>query len=563
MQPETDYEDGPTQSEAYASEASGSDNSNIIGIVYGDVGTNDLKCSVAAPLEKGEYVRIPHAISKNILGQIDRMERKTDLSLEKAVLMSKGEVMDIEEKVLATVKVIGYRDEQGLLQTPKVPFKAGTPIMHANDELIKDVIGIKDNQKTGAYIGLLNGHDVQIRLDINAMVQKHVSVLAKTGGGKSYVVGVIIEELLKHNVTVLVIDPHGEYSSLEDASKKSEFMDKFDVTPKGYKDKIIEFSPNTTINKGARPLKFTLSNMEARDILALTNIKNMRQALTTLKRTIEVLRANKPSYSLKDLIKVMEAEEDASNATLTQELQYLDDINIFAERGTKIDELLHKGNTTILNLRGTPPDIQQLIVNRVATSLFEMRKINAIPPMLMVVEEAHNYCPQQGIAASSKTMRTIASEGRKFGLGMVIITQRAAKVDKNVLSQCNTQIVLKITNPQRLKSGNRFYGGPHTRHGGRHPAVTRRHSHSHRRRRFRAAMGENKATGDQARGRICEGYRGRLTVLTKYVKFFEIDIVLPWKYSPTFSGYTYLLGTSCGETKPCFLLCCLMRAFCS
>ena len=105
-----------------------------------------------------------------------------------------------------------------------------------------------------------------------------------------------------------------------------------------------------------------------------------------------------------------------------------------------------------MNLRGTPPDIQELIVNRVATSLFEMRKINAIPPMLMVVEEAHNYCPQQGTSAASKIMRTIASEGRKFGLGMIIITQRAAKVDKNVLSQCNTQVILKITNPNDLKA---------------------------------------------------------------------------------------------------------------
>ena len=47
--------------------------------------------------------------------------------------------------------------------------------------------------------------------------------------------------------------------------------------------------------------------------------------------------------------------------------------------------------------------------------------------------------------------RTIASEGRKFGLGILIVTQRAAKVDKNVLSQCNTQIILKVTNPNDLK----------------------------------------------------------------------------------------------------------------
>lgn len=425
---------------------------DVVGIVYGDVGTSELKCSVTAPLEKGEYVRIKHQTCGDVLGQVDKMERKTDLSLDRAIQMSEGEQMDILEKVLAMVNVIGYRDERGLLQTPKVPFKAGTPITRAEDSLITEVIGIKHNEKTGAYIGMLTGHDVPIELDINEMVQKHVSVLAKTGGGKSYMTGVIVEELLKHDVTVLVVDPHGEYNSLRDSGESSDYAQQFGVSPRGYSDKIIEFSPDVKINKSAQPLRFTLSNLDARDILALTNIKNMRQALTSLKKVIEILRANKPTYSLSDLIRAIEAQEDSKNDNLVHELQYLDEIDIFSDRGTKLDELIQKGKTTILNLRGSPPDIAQLIVNRIMTSLFEMRKINAIPPMLIVTEEAHNYCPQQGSTAASKIMRTIASEGRKFGLGLVIITQRAAKVDKNVLSQCNTQVILKITNPNDLKA---------------------------------------------------------------------------------------------------------------
>jgi len=111
-----------------------------------------------------------------------------------------------------------------------------------------------------------------------------------------------------------------------------------------------------------------------------------------------------------------------------------------------------KGRTTIIDLKGTPPDIQELIVNRLCTALFELRKVNKLPPMMLVVEEAHNFCPQVGQVASSKVFRTIASEGRKFGLGLLIVTQRAAKVDKNVLSQCNTQIILKVTNPNDLKA---------------------------------------------------------------------------------------------------------------
>ncbi|MEM3428860.1 MAG: ATP-binding protein, partial [Thermoplasmatales archaeon] len=73
-------------------------------------------------------------------------------------------------------------------------------------------------------------------------------------------------------------------------------------------------------------------------------------------------------------------------------------------------------------------------------------------PLLVVVEEAHNFAPQQGKAFSSKIMRTVASEGRKFGFGMLVVSQRPAKVDKNVLSQCGTQLILKITNPNDLKA---------------------------------------------------------------------------------------------------------------
>jgi DNA helicase HerA-like ATPase len=49
-------------------------------------------------------------------------------------------------------------------------------------------------------------------------------------------------------------------------------------------------------------------------------------------------------------------------------------------------------------------------------------------------------------------VRTIAAEGRKFGLGLMVISQRPARVDKNVISQCNTQIIMRVTNPNDLKA---------------------------------------------------------------------------------------------------------------
>ncbi|MCD6461947.1 MAG: ATP-binding protein [Thermoplasmata archaeon] len=424
-----------------------------VGIIYGNVGTSSFDCSAVAPLETMEYVQMKHDTCGWVLGQVDKITRKTNLSVDKARLISKGQSVDFDEVIIASVSVIGYRDERGLLQTPRTPFRAGESVYRASEELIKRVIGLKEDTEKGAYIGLLHGHDIRVYLDINTLVQKHVSVLAKTGGGKSYVTGDLIEEFIKHGVTTLIFDPHGEYSSLAKKGKVHPSEERFGVEPRDYGDKLLLFSPDTKVNRGARPLQFTLRNITARELLAMTSIKNAKTYLTPLRKALDLLQSSdKETYTLRDVIKVLESDEDSALGSLIGELEYLQETNIFTAQGTRVGELIEEGKTTVISLKGVPPDIQELVVERVATALFELRKMGKVPPLMLVVEEAHNYCPQQGQAASSKIFRTIASEGRKFGLGLTIITQRAAKVDKNVLSQCNTQIILKVTNPNDLKA---------------------------------------------------------------------------------------------------------------
>ncbi len=423
-----------------------------VGIIYGKVGTSSFECSVVAPLEKLEYVQMKHETCGWVLGQVDKITRKTNLSVEKARLISRGQKVDFEEVIIASISVIGYRDERGLLQTPRTPFKAGESVYRASENLIRHVVGLRDNPEKGAYIGLLHGHRIKVYLDINTLVQKHVSVLAKTGGGKSYVTGDLIEEFLKHGVTTVVIDPHGEYSSMARPAKGGEAYERFEVVPRGYKDRILLFSPDPKVNKGARPLQFTLKNMSPREILELTSLKKTSTYLSPLRQAVDLLRQTGKNYTLRDIIRILESDEDASLGSLISELEYLMETNILVAEGTRVTDLVQRGKTTIISLKGVPPDIQELVVERIASALFRLRKLNKIPPLMLVVEEAHNFCPQQGQAASSKILRTIASEGRKFGLGLTIISQRAAKVDKNVLSQCNTQIILKVTNPNDIKA---------------------------------------------------------------------------------------------------------------
>ena len=439
---------GPVTRPPAATAGSINDKTAEVGIIYGNVGTSKFSCRVTAHMEKSEYIMAEHEDCGPVLCQVGSLIRKTDLTVEKTLNMDGNR--DIQEIISAEIDVVGYRDDRGLLQIPRTTFRAGKPVYKANDALIQSVLGLKMKEKTGAYIGLLHGHGVPVYLNINDLLQRHACILAKTGGGKSYMSGDIIEELMKHNVTCMIIDPHGEYSAMRDIGKPGD--KRFGVAVRSYADHIKEFTISKNTSELSIPLRFTLKTLEAREILELTRTNDIRSHLPSLRKAIDSLRERQDAYSVRELIDVLSRDEDNKNPVLITELEYLDEIGIFATRGNRVDELIEEGRTTIINLKGVPPDIQELIVRRLGTLMFDMRKLGNVPPMMMIIEEAHNYCPQQGTAISSRTLATIASEGRKFGLGLMVISQRPAKIDKNVLSQCGTQIILKVTNPNDVKA---------------------------------------------------------------------------------------------------------------
>ena len=419
-----------------------------VGTIYGTVGTDSFDCHVCAHLERSEYVMVQHEDYGYVLCQVGNLVRKSNLSLEKSMRMSDD--LEIKDVITAHIDVIGYRDERGLLLTPRTTFTAGSDVERADPAFVKRVLGLDVNPKTDGYVGILHGHDIPIALDINQLLQRHACILAKTGGGKSYMSGDIIEELMKHDVTCMIIDPHGEYGAMREPGSPGD--PRFGVVPRGYKGRIKEFGVSTEDDTTIKPLKFTFRTLEAKEILELLRTKDLRTYLPPLKRALEKLRERKPFYSVRDLIDTLSEDPENKNPVLIAELEYIDDMGVFAAKGNAIDDLIEKGKTTIINLKGVSPDIQQMIVKRLSTVTFEMRKKDAIPPMMMVVEEAHNYCPQGTAVLSSKSLATIASEGRKFGLGLMVISQRPAKIDKNVLSQCGTQIILKVTNPNDVKA---------------------------------------------------------------------------------------------------------------
>jgi uncharacterized protein len=422
-----------------------------VGRIFGDVGLGQFSLSLARPVERGDYLAVEDELHGRVLCQLDDLKRKSDLDLERAGQLQPTDEGTVHENLLGEARIIGYRDDQGVVKLPTMPFRPGAHVFRAEEPLIAEVLGLKHRPNTGAYVGLLRNHQLRVELDINQLVQRHVSVLAKTGGGKSYLLGVLIEELLRHKVTCVIIDPHGEYGSLRSPAEKPGGP-RFSVQPQGFARQIHEYSPDVSLNPAAKPLTFSLRNTDPRDLLVFMGLTNVKTFLGPLKQIIENVSATNPEYTVHDLVRAAEQGEGAVAETLHERLEYVDQTKLLGPVGTSLNDLVQKGDATLVNLRGVAPDVQELVVARLATTLFENRKKEKIPPLFLVIEEAHNFAPQQGTATCSRILKNIASEGRKFGLGLCAVTQRAARIDKSVLSQCNTQLILQVTNPLDLRA---------------------------------------------------------------------------------------------------------------
>ncbi|MBS3107781.1 ATP-binding protein [Candidatus Woesearchaeota archaeon] len=404
----------------------------ILGKIIGKLSTTEFTFSVTGDAKKHQYVQVMHPGNYFVLAQI-------------------AEITKDVSNTLAYCHIIGYKEDKHIVGI-KTPFNPETEVLKAEDSFLQDVLGI--TKDSGAFIGKLDGRDnISIYLDFNKMLTKHVAVLAKTGAGKSYVSGVLVEEILNKNIPILIIDPHGEYSSLKYPNPEDiEKLSALNLSPKGFLNHICEYSPDLETNTGAMPLKLNASGLTSTEIMKLLPIKLSLPQQNLLYSALKNMGTNKTNFD--ELLLALEYEDNSAKWTLMNVIEYMKKLNLFSEAYTSYIELIQPGKASIINLRGVDPEVQEVIVHKLVSDLFNERKRSNIPPFFLLIEEAHNFCPERnfGEAKSSGILRTIAAEGRKFGLGLCVITQRPSRIEKSVLSQCNTQIILKVSNPGDIKA---------------------------------------------------------------------------------------------------------------
>jgi uncharacterized protein len=384
------------------------------------------------------------------------------------------------------VAIMGYYDTAlATFVNPWIPPSSGTPIFLADDALLASVLSPKRSGDLGsATVGsLLTRAEgaVPVVLDVKELVSTHLAVIASTGSGKSYLASVVVEELMRpaNRAAVLIVDPHGEYGTLQEIANRPEFGEADDASAPRPLHRRPRYHAQARVYLHDQ-VKVRLNTLTLGDLRYLLPGLTEKQHHFLGRAYDAVVKAKKGQpWTAEDLkaavIRVGDEQneqsgDDSGNSTKAALSWKIDERlgqnNFVFDPFQHLDlrEIFKPGQCTVLQLNEIDERDQQVIVATLLRRLYNARldtekgKVHEgdekhLPyPVFVLLEEAHHFAPHGGDVVTTNILKLVLAEGRKFGIGMGLISQRPGKLDPDVLSQCLTQCIMRIVNEVDQKS---------------------------------------------------------------------------------------------------------------
>jgi len=377
------------------------------------------------------------------------------------------------------------------------------PIDGENITRFMQTISTKENYEIPLSIGKYSiDENAEAFLDGDKLFQRHAVIVGSTGSGKSWCVAKIIEQIAKLPMAnSILFDIHGEYSGENfkaDGIQHFRIANPSDLGEKGnltkgvlmlpywlltYEEMLAMLLDRSDSNAPNQAMLFSKTvfseKQEYLDEVKDTTFKDsitidspipykIENVLQKLKRLDEEMvtgsRGDKqgPFFGkLTRFIQRLEAKKDDKRiGFLFQvsddelQLEWLNEFCSALMLGSEVNR--KKAGVKIIDFSEVPSDVLPLVIGLVARIIFTVQQWTTKEnqhPICLLCDEAHLYIPErtnQDAASelSLKSFERIAKEGRKYGVSLVVISQRPAEVNRTVLSQCNNFISLRLSNAE-------------------------------------------------------------------------------------------------------------------
>lgn len=335
------------------------------------------------------------------------------------------------------------------------------------------------------------------------LFQRHAALLGSTGSGKSWTVASLLEQAAKlEHTNIILFDLHGEYKTLtsEKVSEgKTPIAEYYKIAgptdidaPKGN----CVFVPHWLLNKDemlALLLDRSDNNAPNQASRFTHHVRKLKQQYlidNNLNDLIESLTIDSPiPYSIHSLLDLLCSDDEGTkinaagksvkgdwNGKLTRFIGRLEtktedkrnsflfespvDSNEYYWLATYANQFLETSSDSygikVIDFSEVPSDILPIVIGVLTRFLYNVQFWRAEEdrtPIAFVCDEAHIYLPTKDASnADSRialdTFEKVAKEGRKYGVSLLVVSQRPSDVSRTILSQCNNLIALRLNNPQ-------------------------------------------------------------------------------------------------------------------
>ncbi len=307
-----------------------------------------------------------------------------------------------------------------------------------------------------------------VHLITNELLGKHFAILGTTGSGKSCAVALLIHSIIEEYPYshIILLDPHNEYSTA--FPERAEIIDPTSLEIPHW---LLTLEESIELFIGRTEHVATRQANILKDAILQARRNFPNQAMLNEKITVDT----PVPYKLGDLVhyinesKPLQASRAESHDKILAKIETLQadkrfefllrpDNAVSDNLADLLSQLFripgHGKPLTIIDLSGVPSDVVDVVVSVLCRTIFDFALWNPYRssiPLFLVCEEAHRYVPKSEAVAFQPTRRAlarIAKEGRKYGVGLALVTQRPSELSESILSQCNTIIALRMSNEQ-------------------------------------------------------------------------------------------------------------------
>ena len=418
-----------------------------LGFVIGESKPTSVTAITSRALSVGEYIKIG-TDEGEILGLVEKSSissaaftdvRNFDEAAESTEI---AELNKRDKTFIAHIGILGFLENlrKGKSIIPAIPPIPGTEIIPPSKGDLEEIFSPKN--KGWVKIGnLLRNKTVDAKINLDKIVSRHLGILAMTGMGKSNLVSLVTKQISKLNGTVIIFDYHNDYTNLNipkinviDAKINPRLLDADQLSD------VLEIRESATVQQRVLRMAFTESVKKSKEFWKKLETE-IGFIVDSEDKKIKEIRSS--AYRVQDIVEESQRRfEDILDPDMGDPISFIKEgrANIL-----NISELSEKQANVALAFY-----LQQLLKDRKDASIAKhgrskkIRNYKFNSPIFVIIEEAHVFIPKDHDTSAKYWAAKIAREGRKFGLGLGIVSQRPRSVDLNVLSQMGSFAIMKI-----------------------------------------------------------------------------------------------------------------------